>query len=74
MSDTPGLVIDVDRDRCCGSGNCASVLPEIFSQDDGGRVVLCEPQPAAASRNAVLEAVMLCPVRAITLRQAPEPG
>jgi hypothetical protein len=37
-------------------------------------VVLCEPQPAAASRNAVLEAVMLCPVRAITLRQAPEPG
>jgi ferredoxin len=59
------LVVRADRDRCCGSGNCASTLPEVFDQDDEGVVVVREPEPDADLRPAVDQAVLLCPVQAI---------
>jgi ferredoxin len=68
VSPEPELVIDADRDRCCGSGNCASVLPDVFSQDDDGLVVVRKPRLPAANRPVLLDAAVLCPVQAIAIR------
>ncbi|TYC24609.1 ferredoxin [Micromonospora sp. MP36] len=60
--------VRVDRDRCCGSGNCVVTAPEVFDQDDeDGLVVLhlAEPPPDAVDR--VRRAVDLCPSGAISL-------
>ncbi|WP_433042302.1 ferredoxin [Dactylosporangium sp. CS-033363] len=56
----------VDRDRCCGSGNCVANAPEVFDQDDDGLVrLLCVSVPPE-SRDAVLDALDLCPTGAIS--------
>ncbi|NUR58797.1 MAG: ferredoxin [Catenulispora sp.] len=65
VSGEPRLAVRADRTRCCGSGNCASILPEMFDQDDEGLVVVREPYPDAGLRSAVDQAVLLCPVQAI---------
>ena len=61
------MKIVVDRDRCIGSGNCLLTLGEVFDCDDDGIVVLLSDHPAADQEDAVREAVMLCPARAIAL-------
>ena len=61
------MKIVVDRDRCIGSGNCVLTLGEVFDCDDDGIVVLLSDRPAADQEDAVREAVMLCPARAIGL-------
>ena len=63
-----GLRVRVDRDRCCGSGNCVVTAPEVFDQDDGDGLVLLRftaPPPEALAR--VRRAADLCPAGAITL-------
>ncbi|WP_307813998.1 ferredoxin [Micromonospora luteifusca] len=58
----------VDQDRCCGSGMCASVAPDIFDQSPrDGVVQLLVSQVDAGSLPRVEEALRLCPVAAIEL-------
>ncbi|MEV5434387.1 ferredoxin [Streptomyces sp. NPDC052701] len=60
--------IQVDRERCIGSGTCVLTLPAVFTQDDeDGRVRLTEDTPAAESRVSVDHAVLTCPVSAISV-------
>jgi ferredoxin len=63
--------IAVDRETCCGSGNCVMTAPAVFDQDDAlGLVVLLDPQPPQSEHAAVREAAHLCPSGAIDLEEA----
>jgi len=67
---TGSLRIEVDRDRCCGSGNCVLSAPEVFDQDDAdGLVVLRRPEAPPEAAVAVRRAVALCPAGAISVRE-----
>jgi ferredoxin len=69
--DANQLAVSVDADVCVSSGNCASVAPEVFDQDeDTGAVILLEAHPGEGSMRAVLDAENLCPARAIAVHRA----
>ena len=60
--------IEVDREVCCGAGNCVLTVPEIFDQDDrDGLVVLRRSEPPDELAGRVQVAVDLCPSGAISL-------
>lgn len=62
------MKLEVDRDRCVGSGMCALTAPDVFDQDlDDGRVTLLAPEPAERHGTQVHQAVQNCPVGAIIL-------
>jgi ferredoxin len=66
-----GLRVVVDRDLCCGAGNCVANAPDVFDQDTDGLVRLhCAAVPPG-SYDAVLDAVDLCPTGAISLADQP---
>ena len=57
-----------DQEVCVGAGQCALRAPEVFDQDAyDGTVVVRRPVPPDAQREAVLEAVRLCPSGAIRI-------
>ncbi|MEV5321316.1 ferredoxin [Streptomyces sp. NPDC052687] len=58
--------VTVDRESCCGSGNCVVNAPEVFDQDDAdGLVTLRITQPPEHLQESVELAAQLCPVGAI---------
>jgi ferredoxin len=58
--------IEVDRDVCCGSGNCVMTVPAVFDQADAdGLVLLLDPSPPADLYDAVRRAAHICPSGAI---------
>lgn len=59
--------ISVNRERCCGAGLCADLIPKVFDQDDDGVVVLVDPTPPEDQRENVAEAEFACPSGAIQL-------
>ncbi|WP_230689227.1 ferredoxin [Catellatospora paridis] len=64
------LRVAVDRDACCGSGNCVRTAPEVFDQDeDLGLVVLRQPEPPESEYAVVREAAYNCPAAAIDLTE-----
>lgn len=71
--DGNGPRVAVDRARCCASGNCARLVPEVFDQDEeDGLVRLRSRAPVPGRlRAAVREAAELCPTAAIRLAGGP---
>jgi ferredoxin len=62
------VTVEVDRERCAGTGGCVFAAPDVFDQDpEDGRVVLLDPAPGPALAEDVREAADVCPVRAIRL-------
>jgi len=59
--------VEVDSDKCIGSGACVIACPEVFSQDEGGVVILLVDSPSRALHERVREAVRACPAEVITL-------
>lgn len=59
----------VDRNRCCGSGQCVRAVPGVFDQGDDGIVLLLEATPAKERHAAVREAADVCPSGAIQLEE-----
>ncbi|MET9764278.1 ferredoxin [Streptomyces sp. NPDC006372] len=59
------MKISVDTEKCCGAGQCVLVAPEIFDQDDDGIVVLLDPAPSDDLRDAVQDAIAICPADVI---------
>lgn len=72
--ESDAFIVTADRDRCCGSGNCASVLPEVFTQDAAGLVVASAARQPARHRAAAAETALLCPAGAITIRETTATG
>lgn len=65
--------MSVDLDRCEGHGMCVLAAPEAFDLDDEG-LLDYDPAPPEELRAAVQDAVVTCPVAAITLDARPTPG
>jgi ferredoxin len=61
------LEIEIDRDVCMGSGNCAYHAPGVFDLDADGIAFVVDA--GAAPEDAVLRAAQQCPTHAITVRR-----
>ncbi|AKJ09706.1 ferredoxin [Streptomyces incarnatus] len=61
------MKISIETDNCCGAGQCVLVAPEIFDQDDDGIVILLDPAPSDDAREAVEDAIAICPADVIQL-------
>ena len=66
-----GVHVEIDRDRCMGSGNCVFEAPGVFELDDDGIATVLDP--AAAPEGNVLDAARKCPSRAITVNRSRTP-
>ncbi len=62
-----GWLIEIDRDACIGSGNCAFYAPATFDIDDASKAVLLAGAGDAGADplDVVLQSAEGCPVRAI---------
>ncbi len=58
--------VEIDADRCIGSGACARAASTVFAQDETGVVVLLDASPPALFRSAVEDAASACPAQVIT--------
>jgi ferredoxin len=58
--------VEVDRDRCVGSGTCEALAPAVFEVDDDGVLAVLR-EPAEDEIPDVRDAVHACPTRALTL-------
>jgi ferredoxin len=57
--------ISVDRETCIGSAQCIRLAEGVFELGDDGVVVVADP--AAATAEAIVEAVEACPTRSIRI-------
>lgn len=62
-----GIEVEIDRDRCMGSGNCVYEAPGVFDLDDDSVSVVVDP--AASPEEQVVAAARKCPTGAITVRR-----
>ena len=59
-----GLI--VERDRCVASGQCVTLAPAVFDQDDDG-IAYALADSADAATPGVSDAIRICPAAAIRL-------
>jgi ferredoxin len=59
--------VEVDRERCVGSGNCEALAPDVFEVDDDGVLIVHRPEPTEDEVPDVRNAVQACPTRALSL-------
>ena len=59
--------IEVDRDRCVGSGTCEALAPAVFEVDDDGVLAVVRAEPGEEELPDVRDAVAACPTRALSL-------
>ncbi|MET7425119.1 ferredoxin [Dactylosporangium sp. NPDC005555] len=63
--------VEVDTDKCIGSGVCALVAGDVFDQrDDDGVVILLAERPAEEHHDSVYEAATRCPAAVIEVHAA----
>ena len=58
--------VHLDRDRCQGHGQCVMAAGELFHFDDQGFSVLVSNEVPAGLEDAVRNAQVRCPERAIS--------
>jgi len=58
------MKITVYPDRCCASGRCSDIAPEVFSFDDDGYVRLLRER-ADDTEKDILDAAEACPTASI---------
>lgn len=58
----------VDRDLCIGCGLCEDTCPEVFRLEDDGIALVLGDAIAAEVYGSARDAMDLCPVEAITLK------
>lgn len=61
--------VQVDRERCVGSGVCESLAPEVFEVDDDGLLMVHREEPGDDQLDDVRDAVQQCPTRALALTE-----
>ena len=61
--------VQVDKDRCMGTGMCARTAPGVFTQDDDGYSEILPGREDGAGDPLVHEAVRACPVQAIAVEE-----
>jgi ferredoxin len=66
--------VQIDADKCIGSGACVRACPEVFAQDDAGIVVLLDDAPRVDLHEQVREAERACPAEVIETGGKYEPN
>ena len=62
------MKVIVESSRCELHGECVLAVPEVFEiEDDKDVVTLINPEPGEHLRSKVEDAVLMCPVAAISL-------
>jgi ferredoxin len=61
------LRIEIDRERCMGSGNCEYWAPAVFKVGDDGVAIVLDPDGAPEDR--IVLAAEGCPTSAIVLER-----
>ena len=59
--------VEVDRERCVGSGACEALAPTVFEVDDDGVLAVLRSEPGEDDLPDVRGAVKACPTRALAL-------
>jgi ferredoxin len=59
--------IEIDREKCMGSGNCGFWAPGVFDLDDEGIAIVVDPN--AAPEEKIMLAAEGCPTQAITVHR-----
>jgi ferredoxin len=59
------MKITIDRNKCRGVRNCASIAPDVFDIDGEFKAVILDPK--GDSDETILKAAKFCPVQAILL-------
>jgi ferredoxin len=58
--------VTVDRDKCCGAGQCVTAAPAVFDHDEEG-VSFVANQPGVEEYANVRAALVSCPTGAVTI-------
>ena len=58
--------IEVDRERCVGSGTCEMLAPDLFEVGDDGIVAVLRPEADGEDADTAEEAVQACPTQALS--------
>jgi ferredoxin len=61
------MKVNVDWGLCDGNALCTLVAPDVFEMDDDDNLIVLQEEPAESLRASVVEAVLACPKRAITI-------
>ena len=61
------LDVEIDRDRCMGSGHCTFTAPGAFDLDEDQVAFVVDPD--GAPEDDVVLAARKCPTKAITVRR-----
>lgn len=59
--------IEVDRERCVGSGTCEMLAADLFEVGGDGIVAVLRPEAEEDDLDAAEEAVRACPTQALAL-------
>jgi len=59
--------IEVDRERCVGSGSCEMLAADLFEVGGDGIVAVLRPEAEEDDLDAAEEAVRACPTQALAL-------
>ena len=62
--------VEVDWDRCIGSGMCTTIAPALFDLDDDGAMIVVNDTPEPEQERSLLDAVACCPVNALSTADA----
>ncbi len=68
MSTARPRVLTVDREACAGHGLCYGAAPDLIDCDEQGDPIVPERILTGDELTQALEAVSLCPERALSLR------
>lgn len=64
------MKVIIDRSRCVSSGNCADLVPLVFTQDSvTGIAELLQENPDDSLREALKNAARVCPAQAISIEE-----
>jgi len=61
------MLVEVDGDKCIGSGSCEMLLPEVFEVGEDGLAHVLDPNPPSELAAKVQQAVDSCPTSAISV-------
>jgi ferredoxin len=59
--------VEVDRERCLGTGSCEALAPDLFEVGDDGIVELLGQPEDEPGRAVATDDVQACPTRALSL-------
>jgi ferredoxin len=61
------MLVEIDGDKCIGSGSCEMLLPEVFEVGEDGLAHVLDPDPPAELSAKLNQAVESCPTTAISV-------